>query len=81
MALQCDPVVLSSLSAGEISQQLPYEFPFGTNLTPCPPEPNTSSNWQRFLNNQSLLNIQDNSNDWAVGKFICLRMHIYLLHC
>ena len=32
MALQFDPVV-SSFSAGEISQQLPYEFPFGTNLT------------------------------------------------
>ena len=48
MALQFDPVV-SSFSAGEISQQLSYEFPFGTNLTPCLPEPNTPSNWQPFL--------------------------------
>ena len=48
MALQFDPVV-SSFSAGEISQQLSYEFPFGTNLTPYLPEPNTPSNWQPFL--------------------------------
>ena len=48
MALQFDPVV-SSFSAGEINKQLPYEFPFGTNLTPCLPEPNTPSNWQPFL--------------------------------
>ena len=77
MALQFDPVV-RSFSAGEINKQLSYEFPFGTNLTPCLPEPNTPSNRQPFLNDRSLF-IQDNSNDQVVGKFICLRMYIYIL--